>query len=58
MTGRLDMNVKKIINVADTIYEDGDCINYSIFQSTREAKSHRQDQSCGWKLDKECFNSP
>ena len=32
MTGRLDMNAKKVINVADTTYEYGDAIDYRILR--------------------------
>jgi len=35
MTGRLDMNGKKIINVGDTTYQESDVINYRIFQRER-----------------------
>ena len=37
MTGNLDLNGKKIIHVTDTTYEDGDAINYRVFQRERRA---------------------
>ena len=32
MIGRLDMNAKKIISIADTTVGDGDAINYRVFR--------------------------